>query len=85
MTFTKCFKFVSTLWTFFLIATVAQAAIVANVSSPTSSAGLDIYTINITGDAAATCVIARSEGCLDTAVFTDPAAGLTSSKEPLKV
>ena len=41
--------------------------------------------VNITGDAAATCVIARSEGCLDTAVFTDPAAGLTSTKEPLKV
>ncbi len=51
MTFTKRLKFVSTLWTFFLIATVAQGAIVANVSSPTSSAGLDIYTINITGDA----------------------------------
>ena len=41
--------------------------------------------VNITGDAAATCVIARSEGCIDAEVFTDPAAGLIPLEEPRKV
>ena len=36
--------------------------------------------VNITGDAAATCVIAKSEGCLNVDRYTDPSAGLEAPK-----
>ena len=31
---------------------------------------------NVTGDCAVTCIIAKSEGAMDEAVFNDPEAGL---------
>ena len=39
--------------------------------------------VNITGDAAATCVIAKSEGCLNIDRYTDPSAGLKAPKRAL--
>ena len=39
--------------------------------------------VNITGDAAATCVIAKSEGCLNIDRYTDPSAGLKAPKRTL--
>ncbi|PPR17656.1 MAG: Proton glutamate symport protein [Alphaproteobacteria bacterium MarineAlpha9_Bin7] len=39
--------------------------------------------VNITGDAAATCVIAKSEGCLNVDRYTDPSAGLEAPKRAL--
>ena len=39
--------------------------------------------VNITGDAAVTCVIAKSEGCLDAKRYADPSAGLAPLEKPL--
>ncbi len=39
--------------------------------------------VNITGDAAATCVIAKSEGCLNIDRYKDPSAGLKAPKRAL--
>ena len=39
--------------------------------------------VNITGDAAATCVIAKSEGCLNVDRYIDPSSGLEAPKRAL--
>ena len=39
--------------------------------------------VNITGDAAVTCVIAKSEGCLNVKRYADPSAGLAPLEKPL--
>jgi len=37
--------------------------------------------VNVTGDAAVTCVVAKSEGELDTKIYNDPEAGsITTSR-----
>ncbi len=37
--------------------------------------------VNITGDASATCIVARSEKCIDMAVYNDPHAGAIEEAE----
>ena len=37
--------------------------------------------VNVTGDSAVTCLIARSEGALDVRVFEDPEVTIESSAE----